>query len=234
MSAKVELKVEDKHFQDSFREYLKVTHRSHVDAVNNKLFMIARKSLWFTKRADQKSISKALGRVTFLRQKNYDRIYRHTLRKGTKHAGVPLAALIINKRAKKGQGLYGKAMREAITRMVLARRASVAYIASCWLPAIQTLAKYATIKATADAREDKAAKQIGRKKGRAVHAVPGKNVITGLIENEGFARHDKNNAFQRYGAQGMQAGIDSEWKDNVDQIKKAMQPAIDTFNASQR
>lgn len=230
----VNTKVETAHFVKTFGEYIKVTHRSFVDSVNNKLFMIARKASWFTRKTDKKHIARDLGKITFLREKNYNRLYRHTLKKGTQNTKAPLAALIANKRlgVKKEKGLYGSAMRQAIQQLITARNVSIAYIKSGWLPAIQTLAKVATIKAR-NARDDKDAQRIGREKGRAVAAING-DVISGLIENEAWAKRDKGQAaFLRYGNQGLQHAIDSEWKDTAAQIEKEMKPAADAFNASQ-
>jgi len=228
----VNVAVDTAHFTRSFERYVQVTQRSFVDSVNNKLFMIARKSSWFTTRAAARDITKTLGKVTYLRQKNLERQYRHTLRKGSTHTEAPLAALIINARKGEGKGLYGPAMREAVQKMVMARYVSIAYIASCWIPAIQTLAEVATIRAP-NARDDKGAVQIGQVKGRAEVAKPGGDIFEGLIENEGWTKRDKKGAFEKYGAAGLQLAIDSEYRDNLDQIAKLMQPAADEFNRSQ-
>jgi hypothetical protein len=230
----VNTKVETAHFQSRFAEYLKVTTRSFAQAVNDKLFMIARAALWNTHKTDVKSISRDLGKVTYLRQKNHDRLYRHTLKKSATRPGVPLAALIVQKRQDEGKGLYGAAMRHAIQVMITARNVSVAYIKSGWLPAIQALAKVSSITAK-NARDDSAARQVGRPKGRAVAAIAdpaGK--ITGLIENEAYAKRDKTGAFEKYGNVGLQAGIDHEWKEMDVYIRKKMQPGNDQFNRSQR
>jgi hypothetical protein len=228
------IKVDQSRFNRSWAEYIKLTSRSFVQAVNDKLFMVARQALWRTHKADKKSISKSLGKIVFLRQKNYTRLYRHTLAKGSS-GRAPLAALIINKRQgkKNEKGLYGAAMRHAIQVLIGARNVSVAYIKSAWLPAIQTLAKVSSIRSK-NVRDDKAARQIGRPKGRAVPAKQIGNVISGMIENQGFAKRDKKGAFEKYGGAGLQAGFDAEAAEMDKYIEGKMKPAADRFNAAQR
>jgi hypothetical protein len=244
----VSTKVQTSHFQRTFRDYLAVTSRTLVDAVNNKLFMIARKASWFTHKANARHIARDLGKITYLRQKNYQKIYRHRLTKSTRPQtqGAPLAALIVNKRrggdrakgfgiggAIRGKaGLYGAAMRHAIQVMIGARNASIAYIKSGWLPAIQAFAKVATIKAPF-ARDDQAARQIGKPKGWAETAKVG-DIIKGTIANEAWATRDHKNAFKKYGGQGLQHAIDSEWADTKAQIQKELNEIAHEFNRQQK
>jgi hypothetical protein len=232
-----EIKLDRSKFDATFKEYVKASKRSLPQIVNNKLFMIARESLWFTEKADKKSIAKTLGKITYVRQKDYDRIYKHRLTKGSKHTKAPLAALIIHKRKGKGKGFKGSGrfqeMRHAIQVLIAARNVSIAYIKSGWLPAIQTLAQVSTIKAK-NVRDDKAARQIGKPKGSAVAAKEFSNVIMGYIKNEAWTKRDKKRAFQRYGGAGLQAAFDYETQRMIPYIEDRLKPAADKFNAAQR
>jgi hypothetical protein len=235
----MDVKLDRTKFDATFQEYVKASGRSLPQIVNNKLFMIARQSLWFTEKADKKSIAKTLGKITYLRQKNYTPVYRHTLRKARDYSEAPLAAIIAHKRKKKkdGHGFTGPgrfaAMRQAIQVLIGARNASVAYIKSGWLPAIQTLAKVSTIKA-GNVRDDKAARQIGKPKGRALAAKDFSKRVTGFIENEAWAKRDKKKAFQRYGGAGLQAAFNYETQRMIPYIEERLGPAAEKFNAAQR
>jgi hypothetical protein len=226
-------KVDTGFFLQKWREYVKVTSRALPQAVNDKLFMVARQALWHTEKADAKDIQKTLGKVTYMGTKGGRRRYRHKLAKASRH-DAPLIALIINKRQgqKNEKGLFGSEMRAKIQQVIGARMNSIAYIKSGWLPAIQALAQVSTIKAP-NVRDDKAARQIGKPKGSATIAKAG-DIIQGLIKNEAYSTRDTKGAFMKYGSAGLQRGFDGEAKEMDVYIRRKMEPGANAFNASQR
>jgi hypothetical protein len=218
------------YFLQQWREYVKVMSRTLPQAVNDKLFMIARASLWFTHKADKKDIEKALGKISVVNSSAGKQRYRHRLKKAQQN-DAPLIALIINRRRGRGRGLRGQAMREEIQKVMSARMRSRAYIKSGWLPAIKELAAVTSIP-TRHPFPDEAA-QVGQAKGRAEIAKPG-DMIRGLIENTAFTKRDTKGAFLKFGEKGLQAGLDYEGKDTESYIRKKVQPAEEAFNRSQR
>jgi hypothetical protein len=223
-------KVDTSYFLQKWTEYRKVMSRTLPQAVNDKLFMVARASLWFTHKADKKDIEKTLGKVSVSTTKHGKKRYAHRLVKAAQH-DAPLIALIINKRRGKGEGLRGEAMRAEVQRVLSARMRSRAYIKSGWLPAIKELAAVTSVPTKFPFPDD--AVQIGKVKGRAETAKEG-DIIKGFIENEAYATRDNKGAFERFGSKGLQAGIDNEGKEMDVYIKRKIQPAADAFNASQR
>jgi hypothetical protein len=227
-------KVDTGFFLQKWREYVKVMSRTLPQAINDKLFMIARQALWRTEKADKRDIQKTLGKITYLGQKDGRKRYRHRLAKARDN-DAPLIALIIQKRQRESgeKGLHGSAMRAKIQQVIGARMSSIAYIKSGWLPAIQTLAQVSSIKATAEERDDKDARQIGKPKGKASIAKAG-DIIQGHIENSAWAKRDTKGAFMKYGSRGLQAGFDAEAKEMDVYIKRKIDPAAEAFNRSQR
>jgi hypothetical protein len=227
-------KVDAGYFLESWERYRKVMSRTLVQAVNDKLFMIARQSMWATEKADEKDIARTLGKVTYMGKRKGRRRYSHRLVKA-REENAPLIALIIQKRQGPGQGLYGQQMREKIQQVIGARNVSIAYIKSGWLEAIQTLAPHSSISVSnvSNARSKEGARRIGGPKGKADIAKPG-DVIMGMITNEAWAKHDKKGAFMRVGTAGLQIGLDKEGKESDKYVQDHIRPVEAAFNRSQK
>jgi hypothetical protein len=226
-----EIKLDRSKFDATFKEYVKASNRSLPQIINNKLFMIARASLWFTEKASKPKISKSLNKRV--------KVSVVTASGKTRIKEAPLVALIVHKQQKrlKGAGFRGASrrdeMRAAIAKKIAARELSTAYIKSGWLPSIRELALVSTIK-TKKYPDDKAAQQIGKAKGRSVAAKEFTEKPFGMIENVAWAKRDKKNAFMRVGSKGLQAGFDNETKEMQKYIDGKLKPAADKFNAAQR
>lgn len=230
-------KVDAGYFISKWRGYVKVMSRTLPQAINDKLFMISRASLWFTHKADRADIQKTLGRVSVSNVKaTGKKRYAHRLVKAKMH-DAPLIALMLQKRMmkKEGHGYSGpnrfSNMKADIQKVLAARNRSVAYIKSGWVPAIKKLAEVTSIPTKYPFPDD--ATESGKAKGSAQLAQVG-DVMRGVIENEAFSTRDKTGAFEKYGERGLQAGFDNEGKEIESYIAKKTQPAADDFNASQR
>jgi hypothetical protein len=229
-------KVDTGYFLQKWEEYKKITSRTIVQAVNDKMYMVARASLWFTKKAATKDIEKALGKASTTTTKTGKARYNHRLVKSRDY-DAPLIAVIINQRKGPGGGFKGPgrflAMRQEIQKVMSARRKSIAYIKSGWLTAIQGLGKVSSIK-TANQRkyDEEGIEQIGKAKGSFEMARIG-DVVTCKIRNEASATRDTKAAFEKYGSRGLQAGVDHEAKDMAEQVEKAMKEDAETFNRLQ-
>jgi hypothetical protein len=227
----VDVKLDRTKFDATFKEYVKASGRALPQIINNKLFMIARQSVWFTEKANKDRISKSLFKQV--------KVSVVTKSGKTRESEAPLVALIVHKQQKrlKGAGFHGASrhdqMRAAIEKKIAARERSVAYIKSGWLPSIQALAKVSTIKTTT-ARRDKDAKQYGKAKGQAAPAKDFTEKPIGYIENYAWAKRDKKGAFMRVGTRGHQAAFDYETQRMIPYIEDHLQPAAEKFNAAQR
>jgi hypothetical protein len=236
-NVQVNVKVETKFFEDQFWKYVAAGIRTAKQATIDKLFMVAREASWFTRKAAQKEIEKTLGKVTVTGKNGR---YRHRLVKARDH-DAPLIALMVQKRMfkDKGHGFTGPTrfadIRAKIQQVIQARIASLAYIKSGWIPAIQALAPLASVKGSMkNARTDADVKQIGPTiKGRA-EIKDSATTLMGLIENSAWAKHDKTGALEKYGGQGLQHAFDYEAKDTQAEIEKRMKEGADEFNRAQR
>jgi len=222
-------------FDAALDEYLKVTDRTVTEVLNTKAYYIARKALWFTKRADSGSIAKELGNlvsVTSISTRG-----RLTTRKtlnlvGADQHDAPLAALIVNKRLGKGHGLYGAAMEKAIRNLLASRMRSIAFLKSGWLPAIRVLSLYAKDKSNDSIPAgNEGARIYGREKGAAYPAVEGTSSIVATIINSAIAAHDKKDALQLFGSKALQTAFDDEAADMESYMARKLEDPTAHANA---
>jgi hypothetical protein len=225
-------------FDRTFARSLDFTDRDLVTAINTTSYYVARKATWFTHKADRGKIEAALGKritvprvsVKFGKARIVNR--RELQLTQARDSEAPVAALIINKRRGKGNGLHGREMVRAIRQMIAARLRSVAYTKSGWIPSIRALSVKAE-KAGAPPM-DTAAKVYGRAKGSAFPAVSLHSKSAATLINEAWAKHDKNNAFYRYGSQGLQRAFNDETAHMERRIKEKMLAIANGFNAAQK
>jgi hypothetical protein len=220
-------------FDTILKRYLEVTSRDVVTAINTKAYFIARKAVWFTAKADPGKIKSDLGELVRVQRltKRGNFVWRRELRlTEADEKEAPLAALIINKRRGKHKqsGLYGKEMARAIRDMLAARMRSVAFIKSCWLPAIRTLAPLADKRGVPPI--DPTAKEIGVPKGSAEPARPTAGIIMATIINAAETKRDTKNAIGKYGMRGLAMAFEDEANSMLDYIMTHLKPAADQAN----
>jgi len=219
-------------FDQALQGYLKVTSRTLQQVLNTKLYYIARRAIWNTRKADTSSITQQLGSIVTVSRLNRN---GKTVRKRvsqlvpSSRVNAPLAALIINaRRAKAGlPGLYGKQMERAVKSLLGARMRSVAFIKSGFVPGVRILEPFAD-RAGAPA-SDSSARIFGRPKGTATPAPSGYKIQAELV-NLASAHGDKKGALVRYGSEGLDKAFQDEAASMIEYIERKMKPDADEFN----
>jgi hypothetical protein len=121
-----------------------VCNRGIEDVLTKKAAIVAYNAYLKTKRANPASIDATLGKVVTVskvskRGKISKRKSLQLVQSTVRNA--PLASLVVNsRRGKAGQpGLYGARMALAIRRLISARKSSIGFLATGWIPAIKRL-----------------------------------------------------------------------------------------------
>lgn len=200
-------------FDATLKRYAEVSRKDMVDVINSKAYFVARKALWFTPKADQSKISEL--RTT-----------------PNRHGGLLVAAIVHNRLERKlGVGnssfvLSGRAMQDAINRLIAARRRAVAFLKSGWIPAIQGLDPKAKDKHLA-APKVSGVKQVGVPKG-AFRSANGSSIVA-TITNSAQALSDRKSALEKIGGPALnRAFLDeaaSMEKYMEDKLRKAAEQA---------
>ena len=194
-------KIDRREFDKAWREYRRFNRRDLAETINTKLFFIARRAVIETPKANKSQI------------------------KITRKTGAVLGRIINKRRGQRGErGLYGDEMSKAVETIVAARKRSVAFLKSGWIPAIKKLEPYVKSKRGV-ARNDSSAKQVGKPKGTGHVAKPG-IVVSGSIINAigtaGKRASPHNAALLKFGSPALQRAFDSETKSMRDYIAAKM------------
>ncbi len=204
------LHIDASEFQRAFKEYLKVTSKTLPEAINQKAYSINIAAASLTPKV------KAPDLEAHLRAFSDSKSGRPG----------PRAALIINAKRGKGQGLYGDAMKEELEKFIRKRRGHVAFLASGWLPAIAIMA--AAI-----------GKAVGKSAARRLEKAT--NIGGGIAAKIGFkptaefwneagavTSHNIEGAASMAG-EGLQAALTQEASRIDDHIAKKLQSDSDKF-----
>lgn len=221
MANAVNIRVNDREFRQTLRQYIQVSRRTIPEIVNSKAYFIARRAIYETPKANKLTIGKSLSQLlmSFKATAKGGRMVLKTVTRFGRlgqTTQVPLAAILVNwQRGQRGKkGLYGEQMRAAVEHFILNRQRTIAFIRSGWLPAVKILAPYVPRK-TGAAPLDPETKQRGRQKGSAVPAQEGFRV-TARIENA-IAAGGKNaehhgEAVNKYAIPALQRAFANEEK----------------------
>ncbi len=230
-------------FDKTLARYVEVNRtRTLPVIVNTKLFYIGRGAVRLTPKTDPWRITSTLGQVTTVQRmgKRGRMVNRRMayLPKSGRLDKAPIAALMINKRRQAmGQpGLYGAEMERAVRKLLGARRRSVAYLKSGWLPGIGIVSMGAD-KSKAPPG-DSAARIYGEPKGwglPAQTAPAGTMMFKALMENRAGTRHDRNMAaLRKYGTRPLEQAYRDEGRSMNDFMEAQMVKDAQSFNAAQR
>ncbi len=168
-----------------FPKYMEHSKRDLATALNAKAFFIARRAVVETPKAKLSRMSRATGGI--------------------------LGRIVNKRRGLAGdKGLYGVEMAKVVEIIYQARRRSVAFLKSGWLPAIRKLEQSVDPRyRRGAAKSDRTAKQVGRAKGSATPARTGWR-CSARIENAALAKHDKKEALDLFGGPALQRAFDYE------------------------
>jgi len=223
MAEAVQIRVNDKEFQKTIRDYSKLTRRTKKVIVDTKAFYIARRACKETFRPAKEDIQKGIGQLIHGMTMGKSGKGHRTLTKSglfTTTAGgyyfsakgVPIAALIVNElRGKRGEkGFYGEQMKVAIRRLVTSRFSAIAYLASGWIPAIKKLAPLAELKSKA-APPDASANKIKNPQGSVQVATETGGVTIAKIINSAVSKYSTTkDPMTKVAAPALQRAIDFE------------------------
>ena len=173
-----------------------------AETINTKLFFIARRAVIETPKADKTK---------------FGRIYDKT--------GAIIGRVINKRRGLRGEkGLYGEAMAKAVETVLVARRKSVAFLKSGWIPAIKKFEPFVKQKRGV-ARNDSSAKMVGRPKGEGHVATPGfkvSGIIINAIGTAGKRATPHNAALLKFGQPALQKAFDHETSSMLEYIARKM------------
>lgn len=215
------MRLNTKEWDKVFPQYARLRKKDLVDLTNTKLLFIARGALFRTPKADVAAIQMLLGpvaselshqkiRITKTKGVKRGKVVWKKVFASAKNREVPRLALIINARRRKEgkEMLFGDAMDREMNRVWNARRRSVAFLKSGWIPAIRHLTPLAL--PGRKPQIDRAAKQYGKNKGMAVAAGRSGSRVIGRIENFANAKGDDKGALVKYGMPALKSAFDSE------------------------
>lgn len=252
MANQLEWEWDQRLFDKTLEEYMKVSSKTFQQILNTKAYYVARKALWFTRKADAGAIRSQLGTVRKVtrtvktgrrgvrrRVTTYEFEDTHTPM-NQRNLEAPLAVLLVVARGKR-KGLrspwHGKpraagaaAMTAAIRNLMVARVRAITFLRSGWLPAIDIFSPLAD---KGDKSPPKDAKRYGKAKGTGSPATPG-FIARASIEN--YARTLKDpefTALTRHGSPALQRAFDDEAASMWTYIKSKMDPDAAAFNAKQ-
>ena len=202
MAGGISFRVNDREFTETLRKYVLVSLKEIPDIVNTKAFFIARRAVVETPKADLAAINALKGSA--------------------------LIGKMINKRRgiRGEKGLYGKEMSKAVGMVLAARRRSIAFLKSGWLPAIRILAGVVKQKRGV-ARADRSSKIYGVPKGTATAAVNGFRVRA-VIENAANATRDNKDALIKYGEPALQKAFAFETQSMIDYMERKLKTAANS------
>jgi len=213
-------------FNDVLKEYLKWTKKSLAEVLNQKAYFIARKALWFTRKANAADIKSDLRRIGLSNA-------RTTKSGRTVQTEGPRGALIINrKRGRLGEkGLYGSEMREAFDFLLYSRLRSIAFLKSGWIPAIRILDSFVKDKSGA-APSDRDAKVYGAEKGAAYPATDGGEQIIARVLNSAAGKTASSyKALDKWGGAALELAFHDEAGSMQDHIERKMNQDAARANA---
>lgn len=206
------------------------TSKTVPEIVNQRSLNVAGRAMNETPRADKEKIVREVGEVARrLRTTKSGRLVRggKIFAGSSSKAGVPLAALIINKRrANKGlKGLQGKEMEKAMVKMVAGRKRSVGFEASAWIQSQKDLAS--RLKKPFRIGRTRGIAVYGRPKGEARPATNSFNTSATIVNNA--------KEIQKVGTPALQKGIQVEEQEIIKHLlEKDMKEVFDAFNAESK
>lgn len=253
-------------FNEALRLAMERTSRTPALAVNTAAYFVSRAWIREMPKASIEKIDTELGTATNLTRIKSGKRFRKAKkdqtfkggRMGRDHTTVPLAALIINARAKPGsryneitKNRYARAsspfkgvsreagaalMRMAINRMIKTRHSSSAFLKSSIIPVIKELERFVSPKYRRGAPlMDNTAKQRGVDKGGAEAANDEWNTFATIqsdIGAVGVLAERMNTALWQHGAPALQRAFDQEADRQLKYVAdKELQEMAKAFNA---
>lgn len=147
MNEPVSMKLDTTAFQATLRRYLAVTSKTLQEALNQKMFFIARGASRGTPKVERSTVEKELS-VTGYAEKLYMKgpkkgQVNQRGKLGRVQTATPFIYRIINSRLGRvgKKGLYGSAMKAAATKLLAKRFRSLGTLKAGWLGAIRALGR---------------------------------------------------------------------------------------------
>jgi len=225
-----DIKVDTREFQAAADLAVQYTSRTVPQFINGQLLRVASWAIKLTKKGNPDEIALTLGQVASRFSVSKKTGKRRIQRVYSQEENTFAARLINAGRKKKGQPpLFGKALVDAVRKLISRRVRSVAFIVAGWIPGIKTLSK------AVGYSEELSVRKRGQDKGAARPATFSlSNEIKGSIENTALLTEN------RYGSHGnpmpiaqpaLQQAMSLTAKDMMEHLHKKLQPEMNTLNA---
>jgi hypothetical protein len=218
MANPIKFKVDDREFTATLRKYTQYSNRDIPTICNTKAFYIARRAVRETPMVKASQVRKQIRDLVVQKGRGVK------LKMSAKHKGVPIAALIVNKRQGKigKPGFYGAEMTKAIEKLISGRIKGIAFLKSGWLWAIKALEPYA--EKIGAPRTDNRAKAFGKPKGSGTPAKQGWRVAAKIL-NSVTAKWDKRDLAATKAEPALQRAFDAETQSMKVYIEKKQRQA---------
>jgi len=209
----IDFKWDQKLFDAILVDYLRVTKKDVASVLNKKALSVAYGSMYNTQKAK-------LSKIRAYKTKKFKR-------KDRKQRGLMMAAMLQNRmKAKNRPGLNREDMADMMKRVYNARAKSIAFIKSGWLHAIKKMSTMVPDKK--GIVSDEMPNPTSRRLGNAIAA--SENSLSAQIENAAIAKHDKKNALEKYGTDGLNKGFAKEALSMQGHIESVMAKRANEFN----
>lgn len=232
--ASATFKLDAREFNGTLARYAKLSRRERPVIVNTKAFYIARAAVRNTDKADKQKL------VSELRASRLKAVVGKSGKVRNVHYNLA-QLIIIARRAALGLKTTKDAIADDVKKLINARKRSIGFLKSGWLPAIRLLEPLADRIGGAPARLDKSAVQVGTSKGKARAALESQLVATAVITNNALPKHrgsgsvlariirhfhdpDQQQAYAVAEA-GLQKAVESETASMLAYIEKKMKQA---------
>lgn len=211
--------LDTRQFDKTLKEYMQFTKRSVAEVANAKCWFIARNATNTTKAVDRSKIDAELDAPSRINPE------------------APLAAILVNKqlRGKGMKGVSGSQMQAAIKKLKAARKRSINFLRSGWLPAVRIL-EYHLKKGDIQFSKryapklNRQTKQFGREKGAAIYARPERERTFAEIENAVYGGKKPSPRVHDLIVEGLQKAITQEVASMKTYIERKLNPEINKFN----
>tara|TARA_Y100000310_G_scaffold319897_1_gene375725 strand:- start:665 stop:1459 length:795 start_codon:yes stop_codon:yes gene_type:complete len=220
-------------FDRVMKEYMKVTSKTAVGAVNQKLYNIALKAMQLTPKASMKKVVKYWSEANTEKYKSRSRGRKVRKKKGgfkKKRAGSkvtrhPMLPRVISAQKRFTRLTPTQEMWEAVEKRQKQRKSSIAFIKSGWVPAIQAFGARVSPDFHSKPRTRVNRKLVRGKpygKGKPARNTGSPVATASMLNSVGSYGDHAAKALSRYGKKPLRRAIDIETNDSLKYLARKM------------
>jgi hypothetical protein len=224
-------RVDDREFKDALRRLANVSPKSLAELCNQKAYYINRRAVWYAPAVSRETIAMELSQATplkliksgkrFSKSKSQKSVFGAVgnMAKIEAYKNIPLLALIIQARARKGHPSPWKgvsraagaaAMLTAMQRVYGARQKSRAYFKAAFATCRDVFVQFLKKRPLTDFRASVTTKSLSRDKGRIGDATPATKSNPRATFWIVSPRHDLKDSIDQYATPALQRAFDEE------------------------